>query len=86
LSSGLSIPGFRRDKRILEKVLERYIVPLTILGGFTVGVLALVADLLGALSRGTGILLSVMIIYQFYEQIQKAHMEEMSPLIGKILG
>lgn len=86
LSSGLGIPGFRRDKRILEKVLSRYILPLAILGGITVGVLATLADFLGALSRGTGILLTVMIIYQFYEQIQKTHMEEMSPLVKQVMG
>ncbi|MDD5181561.1 MAG: preprotein translocase subunit SecY [Candidatus Nanoarchaeia archaeon] len=86
LSSGLSIPGFRRDKRILEKILARYIVPLALLGGVTVGVLATIADVLGALSRGTGILLTVMIIYQFYEQIQKHHMEEMNPMMSKVMG
>lgn len=56
MSSGLSIPGFRRDKRILERILSRYILPLTILGGFSVGLLAVLADFFGALSRGTGIL------------------------------
>ncbi len=86
LGSGLSIPGFRRDKRILEKVLARYILPLTIMGGFTVGVLAALADVFDALSRGTGILLTVMIIYQYYENIQKTHMEEMSPMLRKVMG
>ena len=86
LSSGLSMPGFRRDKRILEKVLARYIIPLTLLGGFTVGALASIADIFDALSRGTGILLTVMIVYQFYENIQKAHAEEMSPMLRKVMG
>ncbi|HDQ59658.1 MAG TPA: preprotein translocase subunit SecY [Candidatus Woesearchaeota archaeon] len=86
LSSGLGIPGFRRDKRILEKILARYIIPLTVLGGFTIGILATVADVLGALSRGTGILLAVMVLYQFYENIQKSHMEEMSPMVRKVMG
>jgi preprotein translocase subunit SecY len=80
------MPGFRRDKRTLEKVLTRYIVPLAILGGITVGILATMADIMGALSRGTGILLTVMIIYQFYESIQKTHMEEMSPMVRKVMG
>ncbi len=86
LSSGLSIPGFRRDKRILEKILARYILPLTILGGVTVGLLASAADVFDALSRGTGIILTVMILYKFYENIQKTHMEEMSPMIRKVMG
>ncbi|MFA5405988.1 MAG: preprotein translocase subunit SecY [Candidatus Nanoarchaeia archaeon] len=77
LNSGLNIPGFRRDKRILTKVLDRYIKPLTILGGASVGAVAVVADLFGALSRGTGILLTVMIIFQFYEQIKRDHYNEL---------
>lgn len=85
LSSKLSIPGFRRDKRILERVLSRYILPLTILGGLTVGALAVLADLLDALSRGTGILLTVMIIYRLYETIQRMQLEEI-PLFRKVFG
>lgn len=85
LNSGLSMPGFRRDKRILEKVLARYIIPLTILGGLTVGALAAVADIFDALSRGTGIILTVMIIYKIYEDLQKAHMAEMNPMIRKVM-
>jgi len=77
LSSGLNIPGFRRDKRILSRVLDRYIKPLTILGGASVGAVAVIADLFGALSRGTGILLTVMIIYQFYEQIKREHYNDL---------
>ncbi len=86
LSSGLSIPGFRRDKRILERVLNRYIKPLTIMGGFSVGLLAVVADLFGALSRGTGILLSVMIVYNFYEQISRQYVGDMGPGMRKFFG
>src|SRR3989339_915253 len=74
MASGLQIPGFRRDERVLEHVLNRYIWPLTILGAIGVGLLASLADLTGALSRGTGILLMVMIIYKIYEEIAKQHM------------
>lgn len=86
LSSGLQIPGFRRDERILEHVLKRYIFPLTIMGGALVGFLAASADLLGALSRGTGILLAVMIIYRLYEDIAKQHMMDMHPALRKMMG
>lgn len=86
MSSGLQIPGFRRDERILEHILKRYITPLTILGGALVGFLAASADLLGALSRGTGILLAVMIIYKFYEEIAKQHMMDMHPSLRKFMG
>lgn len=86
LSSGLQIPGFRRDERIVEQILKRYILPLTIMGGATVGLLASAADLTGALSRGTGILLAVMIIYRFYEQIAQQHMVDMYPALRRMIG
>jgi len=86
LASGLQIPGFRRDERVLERILERYIWPLTIMGAITVGFLAALADLSGALSRGTGILLTVMIIYQLYENIAREHMMDMNPMMRKFMG
>ncbi len=86
LSSGLQIPGFRRDPRVLESILKRYIFPLTIMGGSLVGFLAASADLLGALSRGTGILLAVMIIYKLYEEIAQQHMYDMYPGLRKMMG
>ncbi len=85
LSSGLQIPGFRRDQRVLESILNRYIMPLTFMGGGLVGLLAASADLLGALSRGTGILLTVMIIYKLYEEIAKQHMMDMHPAMRKFM-
>ncbi len=85
LASGLQIPGFRRDERVLEKVLNRYIWPLTIVGGGAIGLLAALADLTGALSRGTGILLAVMIVYKLYEEIAKQHMMDMNPGLKKFM-
>jgi preprotein translocase subunit SecY len=85
MSSGLSIPGFRKDTRILETILQRYIGPLTVMGALAVGFLAASADLLGALSRGTGILLSVMIIYKMYEEIAKQHMMDMHPMMRRFM-
>ena len=86
LASGLQIQGFRRDQRVLESVLNRYIFPLTVMGGITIGALAAVADLLGALSRGTGILLAVMIIYRLYQDIAKHYMMDMNPAMRKMMG
>ena len=86
ISSGLQIPGFRKDERVLERLLNRYIWPLTIMGGITVGFLASLADLTGALSRGTGILLTVMIIYRLYEDIARQHMMDMNPMMRKFMG
>jgi preprotein translocase subunit SecY len=85
MASGLQIPGFRKDPRILEKVLDRYIGPLTVMGAIAVGLIAAIADLSGAFGRGTGILLSVMIIYRMYEDIAKQHMMDMHPMMRKFM-
>lgn len=86
MSSGLQIPGFRRDERVLERLLNRYIWPLTIMGGLAVGFLAGFADITGTLSSGTGILLAVMIIYKLYEEISKQHMMDMNPMMRRFMG
>jgi preprotein translocase subunit SecY len=85
MASGLQIPGFRKDQRVLERLLNRYIWPLTIMGAITVGFLAAFADLTGALSRGTGILLTVMIVYKLYEDIARQHMMDMHPALRKFI-
>lgn len=84
INSGLQIPGFRKDVRIVERVLDRYIVPLTIMGGIGIGLLAATADILTALTSGTGILLMVMIVYQFYQQLARESMEDFS-LLRKLM-
>lgn len=85
-SSGLQIPGFRQDVRVIESILSRYIMPLTVMGGAAVGLLAALADVSGALVRGTGILLSVMIIYRLYEEIAQQHALDMNPLARKFIA
>ncbi len=86
MKSGLQIPGFRKDERVLERLLERYITPLTVMGAIVVGVLAALADLSGALTNGTGLLLTVMIIYRLYEDVAKQHMMDMNPMMRKFMG
>ncbi|PIN73427.1 preprotein translocase subunit SecY [Candidatus Woesearchaeota archaeon CG10_big_fil_rev_8_21_14_0_10_45_16] len=85
LASGLQIPGFRKDERVLEAILKRYIWPLTVMGGAAIGLLAAFADLTGTLSNGTGILLAVMIVYKLYEEIAKQHMMDMHPAMRKFM-
>lgn len=86
MSSGLHIPGFRKDQRVLERMLSRYITPLTVVGSLAVGALAAIADLTGAIGSGTGILLTVMIIYQLYQSIAQQHMMDMNPMMRKFMG
>ena len=82
-SIGMQIPGFRRDSRIVEKVLDRYINALTIMGGAFVGMLAAFADFTNALGTGTGILLTAMIIFNFYETIMYRYLKEMDPRLRR---
>ena len=86
LKSGLQIPGFRKDERILESILKRYVMPLTIMGGMAIGLLAALADVLGALVGGTALLLGIMIIFQFYESIAQQHAMDMHPAMKKMMG
>ncbi len=77
LNSGYIVPGFRRSEKVLERLLDRYIPIVASLGGFLVGILAAAADVAGALASGTGILLMVSIIKQYYEQIAKEQLAQM---------
>ncbi|MFT4312015.1 MAG: preprotein translocase subunit SecY [Candidatus Woesearchaeota archaeon] len=86
MASGLQLSGFRKDPRIIEHILKRYIGPLTIMGGLTVGFLAAAADVTGALTSGTGLLLAVMIVYKFYEDITRQHLADMSPIVQRFMG
>ncbi len=85
MSSGLQIPGFRRDERVVESLLNRYIPALTVMGAITVGFLAAFADVMGALTSGTGLLLTVMIIYKLYEEIAQQHAVDMNPMLRKFI-
>jgi preprotein translocase subunit SecY len=86
LASGLQIPGFRKDERILESILSRYIMPLTVMGGIAIGILAAVSDVTGTITGGTSLLLGVMIIYQFYKTIAQQHAVDMHPALKRMMG
>ncbi len=85
MSSGLQIPGFRRDERVVESLLNRYIPALTVMGAITVGFLAAFADVMGALTSGTGLLLTVMIVYKLYEEIAQQHAVDMNPMLRRFI-
>merc|ERR1712232_289250 len=55
-----------RDASLLH-VLDMYIPTAAAFGGMCIGMLTIVADFLGAIGSGTGILLAVTIIYQYFE-------------------
>jgi preprotein translocase subunit SecY/protein transport protein SEC61 subunit alpha len=86
MDSGMQIPGYRRSGRPIEAVLNRYIPVVTVLGGIIVGLVAGLSDFMGAYGTGTGILLSVGIIYQYYELLMRERAAEMFPAFRRILG
>lgn len=51
--------------------LNRYIPVAAAFGGMCIGALTIVADLFGAIGSGTGILLAVTIVYQYFESYEK---------------
>ncbi len=86
IKSGLQMPGLRRNPRILEAVLAKYIKPLTILSSLIVGSIALIADIFNAYGTGTGLLLATGIIQQIYSQIAYERALEMYPLLKRFIG
>lgn len=65
----LVIEGQREESMV--KYLNRYIPTAAAFGGVCIGALSIFADFMGAIGSGTGILLAVTIIYQYFEQIVK---------------
>jgi len=56
-------------------VLNRYIPTAATFGGLCIGALSILADFMGAIGSGTGILLAVTIIYQYFEIFSKEKAE-----------
>ncbi|WP_458189442.1 preprotein translocase subunit SecY [Haladaptatus sp. NG-WS-4] len=87
-NSGMQIPGFRQNTGVIEKVMERYIPQVTVLGGALVGLLAVMANMLGTIGQvsGTGLLLTVSITYKLYEEIAEEQLMEMHPMMREMFG
>ncbi|TKR61855.1 hypothetical protein L596_028909 [Steinernema carpocapsae] len=71
--------GHRESSMIHE--LNRYIPTAAAFGGLCIGALSVTADFLGAIGSGTGILLAVTIIYQYFEIFVKEQ-QDMGGLTG----
>jgi preprotein translocase subunit SecY len=56
------------------------------LGGATVGAIAVFADFLGAFGSGTGILLTIGILEQYYQLLVRERVSEMFPAVRSFLG
>ena len=86
IDSGFEVPGFRRNPKILEQMLSRYIYPLTILSSLIVALVAIAADILGVYGSGTGLLLAVGILQQYYALIAYESTLEAYPWLKKFIG
>jgi preprotein translocase SecY subunit len=86
VDSGMEIPGYRRSGKAVESILKRYIPVVTILGGIIVALIAGISDFFGVFGSGMGILLSVGIIYQYYETLMQERATEMYPAFRRLFG
>lgn len=59
----------------MKKTLYRYIPIAATFGGMCIGALTILADFLGVIGSGTGILLAVTIIYGYFETLKKEESE-----------
>jgi protein transport protein SEC61 subunit alpha len=64
-------------------VLRMYTPTAAAFGGALIGALTIVADFMGAVGSGTGILLAVTIIYQYFEIFAKETSSESSLFSSK---
>jgi len=81
LSSGMQVPGFRRSRKPIMNLLNRYIPTITVIGGILVGLIAAVSEFFGVFGSGMGALLSVSILYQYYQTIVQEQVEDLYPFL-----
>ncbi|WP_338601062.1 preprotein translocase subunit SecY [Sulfolobus tengchongensis] len=86
VEAGIEIPGVRSNPRIIEGILAKYIYPLAFFSSIIVGLIAVVATLLGAYGTGIGILLAVTIAIQYYSLLAYERSLEMYPLLKRLIG
>ncbi len=86
IDSKMQVPGFRSSEKILERILKRYIPTLVILNGILIATLSFFADSLGALTSGTGLLISIGIIHQYGETLAKEMAAAQYPGMRGLLG
>jgi preprotein translocase SecY subunit len=86
VDAGMQIPGYRRSGKAIESILNRYIPTVTILGGIIVALVAGISDFFGVFGSGMGILLSVGILYQYYELLMQERASEMYPAFRRVFG
>jgi len=79
---GLILVGHREEPKEMIVTLDKYIPTAAAFGGMCIGALTVIADFLGAIGSGTGILLAVGIIYQYFEMFAKQQEELDIPFLS----
>ncbi|SAL97733.1 hypothetical protein [Absidia glauca] len=80
----LVIAGYRDTS--MYKELKRVIPTAASFGGATLGAVSVFADMIGAIGSGTGILLCVTIIFQYFEMFVKEQMENGGGMEGMMMA
>ena len=86
LQSGMQVSGFRRSRKPLEKLLNRYIPTITVIGGMIIGALAAFSEFFGVFGSGMGALLAVSILYQYYQTMVQEQVEDLYPFLRGAFG
>ena len=86
LDADVQVPGFRRSNQPVEILLQKYIPSVTIIGSLILGAIAGISDVLGTFGSGTGILLTVDILINYYTLLVRERVEDVMPRLGALLG
>ncbi|MDE1862015.1 MAG: preprotein translocase subunit SecY [Thaumarchaeota archaeon] len=86
LDAEVQVPGFRRSNQPVESLLQKYIPSVTIIGSIILGLLAGISNVLGTFGSGTGMLLTVDILINYYNLLVRERVEEVMPALGALLG
>jgi preprotein translocase SecY subunit len=86
VDAGVQIPGYRMTEKTIYSILNKYIPVVGLFGGFLIGLIAGLADLINVFGSGIGILLTVGIIYNYYQILVSEHILEMYPGLERIIG
>jgi len=71
MDMGMQVSGFRRDKRALVRILNRYIPAITFLSAVFTALIIIFSEALIGGWVGTGIFLTAGIAYSFYEELKR---------------
>jgi len=69
IESRISIPGFKRDPRILNKLFRRYIPPLVIMNSIFLGIISAMSGFINVIVNLASIFIVVTTLGELYREI-----------------